>query len=163
MPLLDWVFVAVLVLSVLVGAWRGFMYELLSLLGWIAAFIVAQWFAPDVAQWLPMSGAHTSLRYAVAFVLLFIVGAFIGGLLAAMIRKLVAAVGLRPVDRFLGTGFGVMRGVVIVLAIAVVFLLVPFTNSSLWRESIGAPYAVAAIRGLKPMLPEQFGRYLPGY
>ena len=50
----------------------------------------------------------------------------------------------------------------IVLAIAVVFLVVPLTHTSTWRESAGAPMAVSALRGLKPMLPERFGRYLPG-
>ena len=162
MGLLDWVFIAVLGLSVLIGAWRGFMFELLSLLGWIAAFIVAQWLAPDVADWLPMGGARQPLRYAVAFAVLFIVAVFACGLIATLVRKAVAAIGLRPADRVLGTAFGVMRGVVIVLAIAVVFLVVPLTHTSTWRESAGAPYAVSALRGLKPMLPERFGRYLPG-
>ncbi|TFY99962.1 CvpA family protein [Ramlibacter rhizophilus] len=162
MSVLDWVFVAVLGLSVLIGAWRGFMYELLSLLGWIAAFVVAQWLAPDVAGWLPMGEASQPLRYAVGFVLLFIVAVFAAGLVATLVRRLVSAIGLRPADRVLGTAFGVMRGVVIVLAIAVVFLLVPLTSTPTWRESAGAPLAVAAIRGLKPMLPERFGRYLPG-
>jgi membrane protein required for colicin V production len=162
MSLLDWIFIAVLALSVLIGAWRGFMYELLSLLGWIAAFVVAQWLAPDVADWLPMGGARQPLRYAVAFAVLFIVAVFLGGLVAAMVRKAVAAIGLRPADRVLGTAFGMMRGVVIVLAIAVVFLVVPLTQTATWRESAGAPLAVSALRGLKPMLPERFGRYLPG-
>ncbi|MBL0420208.1 CvpA family protein [Ramlibacter sp. AW1] len=162
MPLLDWVFVAALGLSVLIGAWRGFVYELMSLLGWIAAFIAAQWLAPEVAAWLPMGQASQPLRYAVAFAVLFVVAVFVAGLLAAVARKLIAAVGLRPADRVLGTAFGVMRGVVIVLAITVVFLLVPLTHTSTWRESSGAPMAVSAIRGLKPMLPERFGRYLPG-
>jgi len=147
---------------VVVGAWRGLMFELLSLLGWVGAFVAAQWLAPDIAHWLPMGDANLSLRYAAGFVLLFIVALFIAGLLAALTRRLMAAVGLRPVDRVLGTAFGVLRGVVIVLAITVVFLLVPLTHTSIWRESAGAPMAVAAIKGLKPMLPERFGRYLPG-
>jgi membrane protein required for colicin V production len=62
----------------------------------------------------------------------------------------------------LGTGFGAMRGIVLVLAIAVVFLLTPLRDSQWWTQSQGAPVAVAALKGLKPMLPERFGRYLPG-
>lgn len=162
MSSLDWVFAAVIVLSVLVGAWRGLIYELLSLLGWISAFICAQWLAPDVAAWLPMGNAQASLRYAVAFALLFIVAVFVAGLLAAVARRLIVSVGLRPADRMLGTAFGVMRGVVVVLAITVVFLLVPLTHTGAWRESAGAPMALATLKGLKPMLPERFGRYLPG-
>jgi len=162
MPALDWVFLAVLAISVLIGLWRGFVYELLSLVTWIAAFVVAQWFAPYVAQWLPMGDAQTAMRFAVAFGLVFIAAVFIGGLLSALARRMIQAVGLRPADRLLGTAFGVMRGVVIVLAVAVVFLLTPLRDTGMWIESRGAPMAVAALKGLKPSLPERFGRYLPG-
>ena len=49
MPMLDWVFLAVLAASLLLGAWRGLVYEVLSVTSWVAAFIVAQWLAPDAA------------------------------------------------------------------------------------------------------------------
>ena len=52
--------------------------------------------------------------------------------------------------------------ILLVLAIAVVFLLTPLRDSEWWTDSQGAPMAVAALKGLKPMLPERFGRYLPG-
>jgi membrane protein required for colicin V production len=44
---LDWVFIAVLVASLMLGAWRGLVYEVLSVMSWIAAFVLAQWLAPD--------------------------------------------------------------------------------------------------------------------
>jgi membrane protein required for colicin V production len=162
MSALDWVFFAVLAMSVLIGLWRGFVYELLSLAAWIAAFVAAQWFAPDVARWLPMGDAQPSMRHAVAFAVVFIAGVFIGGMLAALARRMIKVVGLRPADRLLGTAFGVLRGIVMVLAVAVVFLLTPLHDTQMWTESQGAPMAVAALKGLKPSLPERFGRYLPG-
>src|SRR5665647_3332229 len=64
MPVLDWIFAAVLFVSLVLGAWRGLIYEVLSVLSWLAAFILAQWFAPDVAQKLPMTGAGEAVRYA---------------------------------------------------------------------------------------------------
>ena len=42
----DWILLAVLLASLLLGAWRGLVYELMSMLGWIAAFVLAQWWAP---------------------------------------------------------------------------------------------------------------------
>ncbi|MBX9835253.1 MAG: CvpA family protein, partial [Burkholderiaceae bacterium] len=47
---LDWIFVGILTASLLIGAWRGLVFELLSLAGWVAAFFVAQWFAADVGR-----------------------------------------------------------------------------------------------------------------
>ena len=73
----DWILVAVLAASMLLGAWRGLVYEVLSVTGWIAAFLLAQWFAPDVAEQLPMQNSGETLRYAAAFVLVFIVSVFV--------------------------------------------------------------------------------------
>jgi membrane protein required for colicin V production len=161
MPVLDWIFVAVLAISLLVGAWRGLVYELLSLANWIAAFVLAQWFAPDAARYLPLANATEALRYAAGFVVVFVVVLFAGGLLAFLIRKLVAAVGLRPVDRVLGSAFGLVRGVVVLLALTVVAGMTPVVKSPWWQESTGAGVASAALKGLKPVLPEEFGKYLP--
>jgi membrane protein required for colicin V production len=162
MTALDWLFIAVLLLSVVIGLWRGLVYEVLSLAGWVLAFVLAQWSAPVLAGWLPVGDTVQSVRYAIAFGLVFIVSVFAAGLLAALMQRMIQTAGLRPVDRMLGTGFGAMRGIVLVLAIAVVFLLTPLRDSQWWTQSQGAPVAVAALKGLKPMLPERFGRYLPG-
>jgi membrane protein required for colicin V production len=162
MAALDWVFVAVLAASLLLGAWRGLVYEVLSVFSWIAAFILAQWLAPEAAVLLPMGGAAEPIRYAAGFVVVFIAVVFAGGLLAWVTKKLVEAVGLRPVDRMLGAAFGLLRGAVLLLALAVVVSMTPLKNGQWWTESMGAGIALAALKGLKPVLPERFGQYLPG-
>ena len=161
MALLDWIGIAVLVISVLLGAWRGLVFEVLSLIGWVVAFFVAQWFATDLAAWLPVGEAGASWRYPVAFVLLFIAVAFVAGLLASLTRKMITAVGLRPVDRTLGAAFGLARGVVALLAVAVAVHLLALGDAALWRESRGVVVLDAALQGLKPALPEKLASYLP--
>ena len=42
---LDWMFLLVLLASMVVGAWRGLVYEVILALGWVAAFVCAQWWA----------------------------------------------------------------------------------------------------------------------
>ncbi|MBC5767338.1 CvpA family protein [Ramlibacter albus] len=158
---LDWIVVAVLVASLLLGAWRGLVYEVLSVLSWLAAFIAAQWLAAWMGGLLPLGDAGRAVRYAVGFVLVFIAALFAGGLLAWLIKKMVEAIGLRPVDRTLGAAFGVVRGIVLVLALAVVVNLTPLKGSDWWNESKAAGVSTAALRGLKPVLPETFGSYLP--
>jgi membrane protein required for colicin V production len=73
----------------------------------------------------------------------------------------VAAVGLRPVDRVLGAAFGVVRGVILLLAFTVVFGMTPMVKGPLWQESNGASIATVVLQGLKPVLPQEFGKYLP--
>jgi membrane protein required for colicin V production len=162
MPVLDWVFLAVLAASLLLGAWRGLVYEVLSVMSWIAAFIVAQMLAPDAAAVLPVERAPEAGRYAVGFVVVFIAVVFAGGLLAWVTRKLVQAVGLRPVDRTLGAMFGLIRGAVLLLAVAIVINMSPARGAVWWTESKGAEVSMAVLAELKPLLPERFGRYLPG-
>ena len=162
MAALDWVIVAVLALSLLLGAWRGLVYEVLSVINWIAAFILAQWLAPDVAALLPMGGSAQPVRYAAGFVVVFIAVVFAGALLAWMTKKVVEAVGLRPVDRILGAAFGLLRGAVLLLALAAVVNMTPLKRGGWWTESKGAGVLLAALKGLKPVLPERFGQYLPG-
>ena len=147
--------------SVLLGLWRGLVYEVLSVLNWLAAFVLAQWLSPRVALLLPLGQAGESLRYAAAFVVVFILALFAGGLLAWLTKKLVEAIGLRPVDRALGGLFGLVRGMVAVLALAVVVHLTGLREGPWWTESMTAGVATAALRGLKPMVPESFGSYLP--
>jgi len=110
MTALDWIFVAVLVVSFVIGAWRGLAFELLSLCGWIAAFFAAQYFADDVGAFLPMRGAPPLWRYAAGFTLVFISAIFACGVFAWLVKKMVESVGLRPADRALGGVFGVLRG-----------------------------------------------------
>jgi len=158
---LDWVFLGVLAASFLLGAWRGLVYEVLSVISWIAAFVVAQMYAPDVAVMLPMETMGQPLRHVAAFLLVFIGVVFAGGLVAWLVKKGIEAVGLRPVDRVLGAAFGALRGVLVLLAVAVVVNMTPLRSGGWWLESKGADAATAALKQLKPVLPEEFGQYLP--
>ena len=158
---LDWIFVGVLVMSMVVGAWRGLVFEVISVASWIAAFVLAQWFAPSVAHWLPISSTNEALRYGLGFLLVFVGTIFAGSLIAFVVKKLLAAVGLSPADRMLGAAFGVVRGVVILLALTVMVGMTPFNSAPWWQASEGAKLAGVALHGLKPVLPEDFSKYIP--
>ncbi|MDP9932564.1 membrane protein required for colicin V production [Variovorax paradoxus] len=161
MALLDWIAVALIVVSMLFGLWRGLVFEVISLAGWVAAFIAAQWLASSVAAWLPFGDPQATWRYPLAFVLVFVAVAFGVGLVAALTRKLIAAVGLRPVDRLLGGAFGAARGAVALLVLAVIVHLLALSDSAWWHESRSAIVLDAALQGLKPALPEKLASYLP--
>ncbi len=161
MVLLDWIFLAILLASLILGAWRGLVYEVLSALNWLSAFVLAQWFGPDLAQKLPMAGSNDTVRMAAGFVGVFIVAIFVGGLVARLLKKLVETVGLRPVDRVLGAMFGSVRGVILILAATLLVQMTVFKTNELWVESVGVDVAVAALKGLKPVMPEKLSQYFP--
>ena len=45
MVVLDGLLLGILVVSMLLGAWRGLIFELFSLVGWVAGFFVSRLFA----------------------------------------------------------------------------------------------------------------------
>ena len=161
MASLDWIFVVVLLGSMLLGAWRGLVYEVLSLLGWVVAFMVARTWAQAVAVWLPLDGWDMQLRYAAAFVLLIVGALFAWGVISWLSKQLIEAVGLRPVDRTLGALFGVLRGGLLLLVLALVIQYTPMNKALWWQESTLAPWLTAALSFVLPALPQDWGQYLP--
>ncbi|MDR7093767.1 CvpA family protein [Hydrogenophaga laconesensis] len=160
MVLTDWVLLTALLLSVVLGLWRGLVYEVLSVAGWVAAFVLAQAFADQAGAWLPVDGLSPPLRLAAGFVLVFVVVAFAAGMGAWLVQKLVASVGLRPVDRVLGGAFGLLRGVVILLAVALVVSMTQMQAAAWWRDSVTASVLSATLHQIKPLLPEVVARYI---
>jgi membrane protein required for colicin V production len=157
----DWAFSAVLLLSLLVGAVRGLVHEVLSLMSWVAGFLLAQWFAPTVGHWLPMTGANDMIRYAAGFLMVFICVMLLTGLMSFVLKKALSSVGLRPVDRVLGSLFGGMRGLIIVWAATVVVSMTPLKTSDWWQESQAVALSIESLQRVKPLLPQDFAQYIP--
>jgi membrane protein required for colicin V production len=157
----DWILLAVLGLSFLLGVWRGIVQEVLSLVGWVAASYVSQMYAPMAAAWLPMEGSSQMLRYAAGFVVVFVAVLVGTVLVSALIKKLISAVGLGPLDRLLGSLFGLMRGVVILLAVTVFVGMTPMRDTEAWKQAQGTQWLQQFLHVLKPVLPADFGKYIP--
>ncbi|MFM8610593.1 MAG: CvpA family protein [Burkholderiaceae bacterium] len=153
MASLDWILLAVLVASLLLGAWRGLIYEAVSVASWVLAFVLAQMWAAQMAAWLPMATASPMLRHAAGFVVVFVGVLFAGGFVGWLLKTLASRIGLRPMDRTLGAAFGLLRGVLILLAATVVVQATPLKLQEWWVESVGAGLLLVALRGLKDWLP----------
>lgn len=161
MVALDVVMLIILLLSVLIGLWRGLMYEVIVVAGWVAAFVLAPIYAVDVAGWLPADSLSMAVRMVIGFLLVFVAVVFAGGLLAWLVQKAVTSVGLRPVDRILGGGFGLARGAVLLLALALVVNMLGQHDAGWWTESQGGRLLSATLHELRPLLPQTVAAYIP--
>ena len=160
--LTDGILGGILLLSLVVVVWRGLVDELMSLAGWVAAFAMAQWLAQDVASWLPVwRDAAAQVRYALSFVLVFVLTVFSASLVSWLLRKVIDSAGLKPADRALGGIFGLMRGVLVLMAVAVLVHLLGLHKASWWRESVLTPVVAVLLSGIKPLLPQALQLYLP--
>lgn len=157
----DWLLAAVLVGSVAVGLWRGLVFELMSLLGWLAAYVAAQLFSAQVGAWVPIGTPGSALHQGAAFAVTFLGALLVWAVLARLLRLIVHATPLTTLDRTLGAGFGLLRGAVLLLALATVVALTPAVRSPAWQESRGADWLGQALQGLRPVLPAAVSRHLP--
>lgn len=155
----DITLAAILLLSIVVGLVRGFVFELLSLAGWVAAWFAAQWAAPLLAPHVPVGASGSALNHAVAFACAFVVALIVWGLLARLVRLLLHATPLSLPDRLLGAVFGIVRGTVLLLAVATVVGFTPLAKAAAWQHSRGAAILNAVLQGLLPFLPPQVSEH----
>jgi len=157
----DWTLVALACASVLVGVVRGLVFEVLSLLGWVAAYVAAQLASPMLAPYLPIGSPGSALNQAASFAMVFVLALVVWILLAQLISLLIRATPLTLIDRVLGAAFGAVRGVVLLLAVATVVSFTPAVRASAWQDSHGAVWLGALLSGIKPLLPVDVARHLP--
>lgn len=153
MTALDFAVIGVLVLSIAWGVWRGLVREVISLAGWVAAFLVANYLAEPLANALPGSIANPDLRVIVAFVAIFVVTLTLATLVALMVSKALRASGLAGLDRTLGGLFGVGRGLLIAVAFAIGAGLTSFPQNPIWKQSYSGPMLGRTVAQLEPWLP----------
>jgi membrane protein required for colicin V production len=147
MAVLDYVVIGVVAVSVLLGWWRGLVYEVLSLLGWVAAYMVAWLFAVDAEQYLPPSMGSEAVRQVAAFALLFVATLIVSGILAWLLSKLVKVAGMGWLDGFLGAVFGVLRGGFLVLVMVMLAGMTSLPKAKFWREAqLSAPLERVAMQ-----------------
>lgn len=157
----DLLLLALLAASVLIGLWRGLVFELLSLAGWLVAYFTSPFVAPLIAQWLPSQRMGPSLIHVLSLLLAFLLILLIWGLAAKLLRALIHASPLSLFDRVLGAGFGVVRGVLVCLLLVVVVSMTPAVASTTWQSSQVAPWLQAVLHGLRPMLPADVVKLIP--
>jgi membrane protein required for colicin V production len=161
-PALGWVDLAmlgVIAFSALVGLWRGFTFELLSLAGWFLAYFAARWLQPWAAAELPIGQPGSLLNHGAAFACVFVVVLVAWSFVARGIAALIKKTPLSPLDRLLGAGFGVLRAGLVLLVFATLIGYTPAVRSPAWRASAGGAILEAALQALLPLLPE--GTVLP--
>ena len=136
----DWTIVAILLISSLIGLRRGLVKEALSLLVWVAAFIVAIAFHPPLTSLLTDIIDVPSVRTMVAFGGLFVATLIVGSMVNYLIGELVKMTGLTGTDRLLGVIFGAARGTAVVMALLLLIpALIPIEQDLWWQQSVLIP------------------------
>ena len=159
MTWLDYTVIAVLVVSIAWGAWRGLVHEVFSLAGWIMAFLAGNLFAAPLSELLP-AAMRPELRVIVAFVAIFVGTLVLAALIAALITKFVTVSVLHSLNRWLGALFGLLRGLLIVIVLAMVAGMTSLPSKPVWTESATGYSLAQTVLQLKPWLPPALAQRL---
>lgn len=152
MNLLDIALLMAAVVSVIVGAVRGFVKEAAALAGWVLAVVLVMSASVSLGQRLPFEAGSIGVRTGVAAILIVLVCVLAAHLLGRLLRAAVAAAQLSGADRALGALFGIGRAAAVWLLVALVVIRVGLAESPFWRSSRLAPSLEAALRLISPDL-----------
>jgi membrane protein required for colicin V production len=156
----DYLVLFVLICSVVISTMRGLVKEVLSLLGWVVAFMVANAYGETLATMLPEVLPGNTARLIIAFLALFIGVRLLMMLLTLAIDSVLKASGLSVADRGLGGLFGLGRGMVIVLAVVLLCGMTSIPQQTFWKQALLSPLAETAARTVKPLLPGNFSQHI---
>ncbi|MGH8524279.1 MAG: CvpA family protein [Gammaproteobacteria bacterium] len=155
----DYAILAIIGLSALISILRGLIREVLSLLAWILAILVAMTFMRPLADQLTPYISVPSARLIIAFMALFIATLLCGAIINFIIAKLVMSSGLSGTDRMLGIVFGIARGALVVGVLVLMAGLTPLPQDPWWEQSVLLGRFEALALWLRSYLPPELAAY----
>lgn len=138
MTAIDWTILVILIVSSLISLKRGFTKEALSLATWIVALVIARLFSDKLAVVMAGLIESDAWRYTTAFAILFVATLVVGALINHLLGEFVRMTGLTGTDRVLGMVFGLLRGLVVVVALLALGRL--FALDQFWQDSLLVPF-----------------------
>lgn len=133
---IDYLILAVVGVSALIGLFRGFFREALGLATWLLAFWLAYRLAGVGAGFLEQWVSVQSVRLGIAFGIVFLTVLVLGAVVNYLLGRLIAQTGFTGTDRALGGVFGVLRGVAVLVLLVLLAGLTPVPRDAWWHASL---------------------------
>jgi membrane protein required for colicin V production len=156
----DYLVLAGIVISAVVGALRGFLREGVSIITWLVALFVAWHFSDSVAPHLGGLLAGSIVRVwaarTIIVILILLIGAGIGAAMSHFVRVSIFS----SMDRLLGLLFGTLRALILFGVLVILGQLLRLEDERWWRHSALIPYGESIANGLRTLVGED--RVHPG-
>lgn len=152
----DYGIVAIVILSALIGALRGFTREIFGLGTWAVAIVVTILFGAQLAVMLQPHIATPLWRTGAAYGGLFLGGLLVGGILTALLVARVRESRFSSTDRTLGAGLGLVRGIVAVGLVVLLARTSGMNEKPWWQASMLIPPSVVLADGLDVIIPDSW-------
>ncbi len=154
----DLAIFAIILISVVIGLFRGFIKEALSLCTWALAIWAGVLLHDTAAFWLANYIHNETVRSIAAFSMVFFIVLILGSLVTYAISLLVKKTGLSGTDRLLGIFFGLFRGVLLVSLALLVISYSALKSQPWWHDSMVIPSFQPLMAWLNDFVPENINR-----
>ncbi|MDR2614173.1 MAG: CvpA family protein [Candidatus Accumulibacter sp.] len=151
----DYVVLIIFLASMMLGAWRGVLGEIIAVAAWVLAFLAAKWWGDEFARQLLTGIGDPVLRLVVAWVLIMVFVLLLMSMVRLAVRGLLKTLGLAPSDRALGLLFGAARGGLIVLVLVALGGMLSLSGETWWRGAYLSAPLETAVLACKPWLPPE--------
>jgi membrane protein required for colicin V production len=154
---LDLVLILILCVSIVTSLRKGLSREVIGLVAVIAALVLAAWFYGSAGAVVAPYVSSPHIAHFIGFALVFVAVLLLGGLVSFVVGRFLRVTGLSIFDHLLGAVFGLVRGVLI--GVALVMGLMAFSPASgppgYVVHSRVAPYVIDAARVVASMAPHE--------
>lgn len=137
----DWIIIALVLISCLIGVWRGFMREAISLATWIIGLWLAWNFSSSVEPMLGGLLSGPQVKVWVARLIILVLVVLLGNLVGYVVTRAVRYSPFGVADRLLGVLFGLLRGALLIGIGVILGELLELDGEAWWKESALLPYS----------------------
>jgi membrane protein required for colicin V production len=154
----DYIILAIIIVSAIMGLVRGLLREAIAVITWFLAIVLAWTFAPSLEPLLGGVLEGSPLRIWAARAIIFVGVLLLGGAISVIVSHFVRVSMFAGMDKFLGFVFGIIRGVVIVGAFTIAVQALRMDEDPRWKNSRLMPYAVGVADALRGIVGENLER-----
>ena len=163
MNLVDILLAVIVGGSVIAGFISGFTRAALGMIAAFAGVVLGFWFYKTPASWYVGTLGSETVADLFGFLTVFLIVMVAGAILGRIISTAFKFVGLGPLDRLAGAGFGLVRGIfVAAAATAALIAATPRPVPSWMQSSTLLPYALGASDLVTSMAPSGLKKAVTG-
>jgi len=154
----DYIILAIIIVSALMGLVRGLLREAIAVITWFLAIILAWAFGAQLEPHLGGVLVGSPLRIWAARAIIFVGILLLGGAVSVILSHYVRVSMFAGMDKFLGLVFGIIRGIVIVGAFTIAVQALRMDEDPSWKRSRLMPYAIGVADALRGIVGEKLER-----
>src|SRR5688572_1470097 len=154
----DYIILAIIIISAIMGLVRGLLREAIAVITWFLAIVLAWTFAPSLEPLLGGILVGSPLRIWAARAIIFVGVLLLGGAISVVVSHYVRVSMFAGLDKFLGFVFGIVRGIVIVGAFTIAVQALRMDEDASWKRSRLMPYAIGVADALRGIVGEKLER-----